>query len=528
MSAHVVVIDATARRATIKTTPGKHLSDILQEACSKLGYNASQYGLKYVIMIIQFPSKKQTKLTLFCPRHNRKQLDLSLSFRLSGLSSGAKLELVQLSRSPSIVTVALQLPESEARGAPNGRILDKFPSSTTLWLVLRKFEAGVAGSGPARNLTARGVPSITGNSGAGRLFYEIPVLQVLERELSSFTDLQKTLAQLGFNSGNVLMRLSFRRTEEPLEEAMTKIAEYFTSSEEEMPAAKPGQASATPTAEETLGGPQEQAAILTPSEAVGEHAALGATGQELTSSVSDQATPTLTAGRAVTVFSPPTSDTPSSAQITHNEEDYIPSVEHAKAHQRFLNEASRNKRLLTDAEIAAKAAAEEARRSEVRQVDVKVRFPDQSQVVAKFGPKDSGLTLYGFVRSCLAPPFSAEKFTLNVFSSPTAVRSAHANKIPESDQSLLIKDLGLAGRVLVNFSWTDISTTTERRSNLLRPELRSQAQELKVEQPPELVEEPSGSASAKTEPSGAHDGGKPGGARKPGAMPKWLKLPGKK
>jgi tether containing UBX domain for GLUT4 len=311
---------------------------------------------------------------------------------------------------------------------------------------------------------------------------------------------------------------------------MTKIAEYFTSSEDEMPAAKPGQAAATPT-DGALGEPQEQAATPTPSETLGGQADLGATGPELPSSVSEQATPTLTAGRAVTVFSPPTSDTPSSAQITHNEEDYIPSVEHAKAHQRLLNEASRNKRLLTDAEIAAKAAAEQARRSEVREVDVKVRFPDQSQVVAKFGPQDSGLTLYGFVRSCLAPPFSAEKFTLNVFSSPTAVRSAHANKIPESDQSLLIKDLGLAGRVLVNFSWTDISTATERRSNLLRPELRSQAQELKVEQPPEPVEEPSASASTKTESSGAHDGGndgKQGGARKPGAMPKWLKLPGKK
>ena len=47
MSAHVVVIDATARRATVKTTPGKHLADILQEACTKLGHNSSQYGLKY-------------------------------------------------------------------------------------------------------------------------------------------------------------------------------------------------------------------------------------------------------------------------------------------------------------------------------------------------------------------------------------------------------------------------------------------------------------------------------------------------
>lgn len=46
MSSHVVVIDSTARRAVVKTTPQKHLTDILQEACSKLGLNASQYGFK--------------------------------------------------------------------------------------------------------------------------------------------------------------------------------------------------------------------------------------------------------------------------------------------------------------------------------------------------------------------------------------------------------------------------------------------------------------------------------------------------
>lgn len=46
MSSHVVVIDSTARRATIKTTPGKYLTDVLQEACAKLGAEPSQCGLK--------------------------------------------------------------------------------------------------------------------------------------------------------------------------------------------------------------------------------------------------------------------------------------------------------------------------------------------------------------------------------------------------------------------------------------------------------------------------------------------------
>ncbi|KAJ6108394.1 hypothetical protein N7523_009717 [Penicillium sp. IBT 18751x] len=504
MSAHVVVIDATARRATIKTTPAKHLTDVLQEACSKLGYNPSQYSLK----------------------HNGKQLDLSLSYRLSGLLSGAKLELVQLSRSPSVVTVALQLPESEARGAPNGRILDKFPSSTTLWQVLRKFEAGVAGAGPLRNLTARGVPATTdGDSGAGSLFYEIPVLRILERELSSFADLQKTLAQLGFNSGNVLIRLSFRRTEDPLHVAMTKIAEYFKASEDEMPPSTPDQAPAT-SGKVIQDEAQQQDLVSDQPEVSTEPTGL---------SVDDQDTPipdapehpTLasTPERPITVFSPPSANTPSSAQIPYNEEDYIPSVEHAKAHQRLLNQTSRNQRLLTDAEIAAKAAAEEKRRSAIREVDVKVRFPDQSQIVSKFGPSDSGKSLYGFVRNCLDPAITGEKFNLNIFSGPTASHPGSPSTLPETAQ-ILIQDLGLAGRVLVNFTWADGVSSAQRRTNLLRPELRSKAQEIKVEQPPEPKEEPS---ARKTEeiPTDSGDG-KPSGAKKSGGIPKWLKLPGKK
>ena len=78
-------------------------------------------------------------------RHNNKPVDLTRTIRLSGLTSGAKLELVQLSKSAGVVSIALQLPDSESKGQPNARLTDKFPSSTTLWLVLRKFEAGVAG-----------------------------------------------------------------------------------------------------------------------------------------------------------------------------------------------------------------------------------------------------------------------------------------------------------------------------------------------------------------------------------------------
>lgn len=463
-----------------------------------------------------------------CNRHNRKQLDLSLSYRLSSLSSGAKLELVQLSRSPSVVTVGLQLPESEARDAPNGRILDKFPSTTTLWMVLRKFEAGVAGSGPVRNLTSRAVPSADGGDVAGRLYYEIPVLQILEREISSFTDLQKTLAQLGFNSGNVLIRLSFRRTDEPIEEAMVKIGEFFRSSEDEAPSAQdknaaPAVPPAAALAENTSKEPaQDLSSSLQP-----EPSAVTAASDEVAPAqyISEPATSTVDSGRTITVFSPPSEDTPSSAKLDYNESDYVPSIEHAKLHQRLLNESSRPKRLPTDAEIAAKAEAEAARRAAIHEVNVKIRFPDQSQVVAKFGTSDTGQSLYEFARGCLAPPFASENFTLIVHG---VSKSKHTNAIPPSDKKHLIKDLGLAGRVLVNFSWADnaASFVHERRAEILRPELRSQAQQLKVEQPPELKEDVP--VPSQPGPSSAQGGDKPSGARKSGGMPKWLKLPGKK
>lgn len=474
----------------------------------------------------QAASRRHVARLTLSTRHNGKQLDLSLSYRLSGLTTGAKLELVQASRSPSVVTVALQLPESEAHGAPNGRILDKFPSSTTLWLVLRKFEAGVAGAGPLRNLTARGVPATTdGNSGAGSLFYEIPVLRILERELSSFADLQKTLAQLGFNSGNVLMRLSFRQTEDPLHVAMAKIAEYFKESEDKMPAPIPTQTPAPPGDEANHGTQQQITSSYQP----------GASNEPTVSSAGNQDTPipdapeqsapASTIERPVTVFCPPSANTPSSAQIPYNEEDYVPSIEHAKAHQRVLNQTSRNQRLPTDAEIAAKAAAEEKRRSSIREVEVKVRFPDQSQIVVKFGPSDSGKSLYGFVRNCLDSSFTAEKFNLNIFSGPTASHPGSPSTLPESDQTL-IQDLGLAGRVLVNFTWADGVSSEERRTNLLRPKLREKAQEIKVEQPLEPKEE---RPAPKTEEGTSGPGdSKPGGAKKNGGIPKWLKLPGKK
>lgn len=49
MASHVIVVHTTARTAKINTTPGKHLSDIRDEACQKFNVNPDQYTLKYAI-----------------------------------------------------------------------------------------------------------------------------------------------------------------------------------------------------------------------------------------------------------------------------------------------------------------------------------------------------------------------------------------------------------------------------------------------------------------------------------------------
>ncbi|KFY87715.1 hypothetical protein V498_07049, partial [Pseudogymnoascus sp. VKM F-4517 (FW-2822)] len=199
MVAHVVVTDTGLQRYQIKVVPETHMSDVRNQACTRSKFDPSNYGLK----------------------HNNKPVDLSRTFRQSGLSSGAKLELVVASKSPSVVAVALQLPDGT-------RHTDKFPSNTTLWLILRKFEASDTKN---LNFTARSVADTAARS-SGKIFYEMPVLNVMNREFGTFVDLQKTLAQIGISSGSILLRLSYRQTETPLEVATTEIGQYFKEVEE--------------------------------------------------------------------------------------------------------------------------------------------------------------------------------------------------------------------------------------------------------------------------------------------------------
>ncbi|KAI9779889.1 MAG: hypothetical protein M1816_003314 [Peltula sp. TS41687] len=562
-ASHVVVLDSTARRAVIKVNPNTHLSDVLHDACSKLNVNANHHGL----------------------RNNNRQVDLSRTIRLSGLSSGAKLELVLLSKSPSAVSVALQLPESEvllhnktsSPSSPNqSRLVDKFPSTTTLWLVLRKFESGGESGGPKYNFTARGVPQMAeGATGSGRLVYETPVVQVIGRELSAFTELQKSLAQLGFNSGSVLLRLSFRQTQTPLEEAMLEIEQYFRSidtpesSSSGAHAGSVGQLASVPDVgnpdalkdgattksppvspleEKEDGGPAqsdsgegEKSAPAAIPESGGGGAEKTLPGSQLVEEEEavDDATIVGPGQRPMTIYAAPTDTTPQASRHTFHESDYELTIDQAKLHQSRLSHSSRNRRLPSEAELRSQEAASTNKLSRVTEVEIKIRYPDQTQVVSKFSASDTVGTLYGFVRAMLH--HSDQPFLLSYSSAKGPAKIIPREEEEEEEEegagaTRLIADLGFSGRMLVNFVWDEKASDEARlmgeEGSVLRSEFVAAAKQIRVEE----VRAPEGGAGGnetaqlggnlKETFKGIVPGREEGREKK--ALPKWLKLPGKK
>lgn len=440
---------------------------------------------------------------------------------MSGLSSGAKLELVQLSRSAGVVSVALQLPESEAQGIPNARLTDKFPSTTTLWLVLRKFEAGVAGgSTGSKNLTAKGAPATSsGNTGAGRLYYEQPVIQVMGRELASFTDLQKSLSQLGVNTGSILLRLSYRTSETPLEEALTQIQQYFDSVGGQATSAAAAQP--TPTQQLTQAAGDVVMTEPTPSEAAGPALTsaqpVESDSRNTVPGTTDEPESVSVGNRPVSVFRPPTASTPSAAMTSFNEADFTPTVEHAQIHQKLLQQSTLNKRLLTDAQLEQQAREEEEKWSAIKNVEIKVRFPDQSSVSAKFNQTDSAADLYSFARGCLDDSFRDQPFMLR----NPGVRGK-GEILPDEPKKLLIKNLLLKGRVLVVFGWSDQASAQARGARtVLKMSLRSQAQEIQAPQIQGLQDEEDDPGVKINVSKKEESGGGEGSSGK--KMPKWLK-----
>ncbi|KAL5321176.1 hypothetical protein ACEPPN_011988 [Leptodophora sp. 'Broadleaf-Isolate-01'] len=513
MASNVVVLDSSLRRTVVKVNPGTYMMDVLEQACQKFKLKASNYGLKY----------------------NNKPVELSSPYRQTGLPPGAKLELVIASRSPSVVSVALQLPESLVASVPGGRLIDKFPSDTTLWLILRKFES--KDSGQNLNFTARGITQIEngGASGAGRIFYEMPSLNIMGRDFSDFGGLQKNLAQLGFNQGSVAIRLGFKATDQPLEEAMKEIGQYFkeeaapsnevskepkeevetiTDAIAKLPSNEPGDVEMTNT--DTLAVPStvtvptsedKQPAPLTPSKRPAPSSEASPEAQLLGP---DQ--------RPIQVFSAPTDSTPKAALRPHNEDDFEPTVAHAKLHQSRLQENSFNKRLPSDAEQERLEQEKAQKLAKKTQVTIKIRFPDQQSTITTFTAAESGNSLYAFVTGLIAA--EDQPFKL-VYKNPGP------QAVPRNEKKL-IKDLGFEERVLVDFVWEDTASEDARKKSVLKSQYVEAAKEIPVLEPPK--EDPKEEAT--TSGQAGLDKGKgkevSTGGKSKGGVPKWFKGLGKK
>ncbi|XXG94563.1 proteasome core particle subunit beta 3 [Hypoxylon texense] len=507
MATNVKVVGTDLRQVTVKVNPGTYLTDVLEQACEKLKVPSDKYLLKY----------------------KQKQLDLSQTWRTSGLVPGAKLELVVRSNTPTAINVALQLPAPESNlFPPVGRVTKKLPSDYTLWQVLRQFESGTETEGKNLNITARAVAQTANGSaaGSGQLYYEAPLLIIESRTLSTFADFQKTLSQLGYNSGGVLIRLSFQKTTKTLADAMGDISQFFKTEAEnnqktEESTAPPPATSDEPTAStdppaqlsEKLESSTLEAAQIDGAGGDGDGDAQGPPDDAM-----DIDEPPSSDHRPVTIFSAPTSDTPAAALRVDSDEAFAPRIEHAQAHQRLLKAAGENKRLLSDRELEEKAAAAAARVAAVKSIRIRVRFPDNFSAEWPFGPDDTGAALYAEVRKIMANDSAPFKLALPPGKAAIKDDSGPASK--------LISGYQLSSNTLVNFMWDDSVPAEIRKQPFLKRSATGHAQQIVVPEVPDVQGDDEAGPSASV----------PASAPKPRAegdgsgfkKPKWLKGFGKK
>ena len=385
---------------------------------------------------------------------------------------------------------------------------------------MRQFESGEASAGKNINITARGVASNT-TSGSGQLYYEMPVLNIMGRELGSFKDFQKTLMQLGHNSGNVLIRLSYKRTDQPLFQAMEEIGQFFQDAElQEIKPSAPKQEEKTAPSDAAPVDDDLKDALPQHNHT---HAPLVDTSipkgdSQVNQPVANTDTPR-DMFEPLNIFLAPTTATPAAALAPADETDFTPTVAHAQLHQARLLESSRNQRLLSDKEIEAKAAEEAARLAAIKSVLVKVRFPDNTSSDWNISPQDTGSFLYEAVRRVMAN--EGQSFHLVIPGGRTVIRN---DKNPKHN---LIKAYKLSGRVLINLVWDDGVPSQVRTQPFLKASVAKQGQAVKMQDLTHLtdVTDAEKSAVAPTEQAPKKEKKEDGeGGKK---VPKWFKL-GKK
>ncbi|KAL7275481.1 hypothetical protein RUND412_001566 [Rhizina undulata] len=457
MASNVVVLYGQ-RRATIKTTPGKLLSEVRTEACTKFGLDYHSFTLK----------------------RNSNTLDLSLSIRLLNLPPGAKLELLR-SKTSGPINVVLRTVEE-----PITELAGTFPSTTTIWSILRKFESKARAEGKNNaTLTERGEPS--GSSGAGRLVYLMPSVRVdTGRELASFAELGQTLSALGHSGGRVLMKIRFLKTGTPYEEALAGIAGFSKDEEEDL---------LLPEAEESAGvmGADEKKENVemvdppasesstpnpvtpTPEETVGKNTGGPETLENTQHTDGEPLSNPESSRPSVTVYRPSNSSIPAAAQIDVPEQAYEVGINEARRHQSNLAKAARGTRLLSDREKEEKETAIRDHDEKIKNIQIKVRFPDGYSCVHNLQGRDTAADLYNSVRNSLRYP--NEPFTLTI---------PPREQIPDDSTRRLTTNLRLGNGATVQFAWAKEVSNKARKEKYLNDEMLRLQQALPETKVPEM------------------------------------------
>ncbi|XP_022091485.1 tether containing UBX domain for GLUT4-like [Acanthaster planci] len=180
MAATVNVLLPNGRRQNVKVTANTRILQVIENVCSKVGYNPDEHNLK----------------------HQRSILDPQLSVRYANLPNNCKLELVKADRprTESAVCLALQTESGE-------RLQREFPPATSLWDVLLHWET--QNESMAGKLTASSQEADSGKS-------VHPVCIYLRQEIVGETWLRETtLKSLGLTSGKAIIRLIHRAVDLP-------------------------------------------------------------------------------------------------------------------------------------------------------------------------------------------------------------------------------------------------------------------------------------------------------------------------
>jgi tether containing UBX domain for GLUT4 len=353
-------------------------------------------------------------------------------------------------------------------------------------------------------------------TGAGRLNYEMPVIAVMpgHKEYGTFGDLQKTLSQLGFESGSASLRLTFKNSGTPLEDAMTQISQYFKNSDPAPSGAHsessaqagtiPDPDKAAPEAATTVAGetirpgepdPLPMEVDQDPMDAEPSISTVDGPAQVPSSTPSAPLSPppesapaiqqpsSSTLPRNIQVFSAPTSSTPQAARHTFNEADYQPSVDQLRGLQASYKDRSKNTRLLSDKELDEQEAErqEKLAATATKGGIVRVRLPDGAFVQFSVSATDTTTAVYTFVTTCLAHP--TEPFHLSY-------RDTKGQFVQiERGSRLLFHDLKFSSNELLTFRWDDRASAAVRGVKpVLSSEWQQKAAPLTVEEP--VVNEP--------------------------------------